>query len=66
MAPEMLEKKNYDINVDIWSLGILLYELTHGVAPFRGSTDNDRLMNMLHSKIKFKVIIFFFLNKNCL
>ena len=36
MAPEMLEKGKYDHRVDIWSLGILLFELLHGVAPFKG------------------------------
>jgi len=36
MAPEMLEKGKYDYHVDIWSLGVLLFELVHGVAPFKG------------------------------
>jgi serine/threonine protein kinase len=34
MAPEMLNGKEYDYRIDIWALGILLYELTHGRAPF--------------------------------
>lgn len=36
MAPEMLFKGEYDYRVDIWALGILLYELLHGHAPFKG------------------------------
>lgn len=36
MAPEMLIDKSYDYKIDIWGLGILLYELLHGKAPFRG------------------------------
>ena len=34
MAPEILFKKPYDYRIDIWSLGVLLFELTHGSAPF--------------------------------
>jgi serine/threonine protein kinase len=36
MAPEMLQNEPHDHSLDIWSLGILLYELYHGNAPFTG------------------------------
>ena len=36
MAPEMLFGNNYDFSIDIWALGVLLYEMVHGHAPFRG------------------------------
>ncbi len=32
--PEMIERKNYDLSVDIWCLGVLTYELLVGHAPF--------------------------------
>lgn len=35
MAPEIVNETNYDKSIDIWSLGILLYELIHGYSPFR-------------------------------
>ncbi len=34
MAPEMLKEKPYNQGIDVWSLGILLYELLHGYSPF--------------------------------
>ncbi len=41
MAPEMVCEENYDAGVDIWALGILLYEMLHGYSPFRSLEQND-------------------------
>ena len=41
MAPEMIQEKPYDYKVDIWALGILLFELIQGTAPFRGEKGQD-------------------------
>ena len=42
MAPEIINDKSYDCSTDIWSLGVLLYEMTHGYSPFsvREKVDN--------------------------
>ncbi len=34
----MIKGENYDQSVDIWSIGILCYELLFGFAPFTDST----------------------------
>ena len=34
LAPEIIRKLPYDKNVDWWSLGILIFELTVGIVPF--------------------------------
>jgi calcium/calmodulin-dependent protein kinase I/calcium-dependent protein kinase len=36
MAPELLKGKPYDSKVDVWSLGIMFYEMITGFTPFKG------------------------------
>jgi len=38
MAPEVVKEEPYSKAIDIWSLGVLLYEILHGYSPFRVST----------------------------
>ena len=47
MSPEVLSNIHYNYKTDIWSLGILLYEMTHGTYPFIAKNMHD-----LHSKIQ--------------
>jgi len=34
MAPELVQEQPYDHTVDLWSLGVILYELFRGEPPF--------------------------------
>jgi serine/threonine protein kinase len=47
MAPQILEKKDYSAKCDIWSLGIIYYELLHGTVPWAAKSERELL-----SKIK--------------
>lgn len=51
MAPEILNKENYSKGIDIWALGILLFELVHGHPPF-GSEDRHMDYHEMLEEIK--------------
>lgn len=38
MAPEIICRKTYDARVDLWSIGVILYECLFGKAPFASRT----------------------------
>ena len=41
MAPECLKNNKYDSKTDIWSLGILYYELLYGKVPFYADSEKE-------------------------
>ncbi len=63
MAPEIIVEKPYNKAIDIWSLGILLYELLHSYSPFRaqsshqGKTENASYKEVMKNVINYKFTI---------
>ncbi|XP_065162846.1 cAMP-dependent protein kinase catalytic subunit 1-like [Atheta coriaria] len=47
IAPELVIMKGYSHTADWWSFGILLFELTAGVVPFKDNGDHVRLYNSI-------------------
>ena len=53
LPPEMIEERSHDTTVDIWCLGVLLYEMLVGFTPFKSQTKKNMLINISKNKPKF-------------
>jgi serum/glucocorticoid-regulated kinase 2 len=52
-APEVLDTNGYNKDVDWWSLGILLYEMTFGRPPFFHENVNEMYDKILRAPLVF-------------
>lgn len=52
MSPEMIQNRPYDYKIDIWAMGILLFELIAGHAPFKGDKPEE-VLEQMKTKIYF-------------
>ncbi|MFG0284387.1 MAG: protein kinase [Phycisphaerales bacterium JB039] len=51
MSPEQARGRHVDKRTDIWSFGVILYEMLTGASPFAGETATDSIGAVLHKVI---------------
>jgi len=50
MSPEQARGQEVDVRTDIWTLGVVLYEMVAGRAPFQGETPSHVIVSVLESE----------------
>lgn len=54
MAPEIMQFQKYDAKADLWSVGIILYQLVTGKTPFNGNSQLQLFQTVMKStELKF-------------
>lgn len=49
-APEIFEEKPYTSKIDMWSTGIVLYNMINGTQPFANGANNDTIKDQVLNK----------------
>ena len=59
LAPEMLMEKGHNEKLDVWTLGVLLYEMLVGYSPFTPSmdgADKSKSKEEMYEKLKVNIV----------
>lgn len=53
LAPEIIQSSGHGMPVDMWALGVLVYEMLAGYPPFQGQSPYDIYSKILAHEIKY-------------
>lgn len=53
LPPEMVESRSHDNSVDLWCLGVLIYEFCVGIPPFESTTQKETFIKIKKVHVEF-------------
>lgn len=53
LPPEIVEERRHDLSLDIWCLGVLLYEMLCGATPFKANVKEIQMYNITKGLVRF-------------
>lgn len=53
LAPEMITRQVYNLSVDLWCIGVLLYEFLVGKPPFESKDQDNTYARIIAIDLKF-------------
>lgn len=53
MSPQILNHQNYTNKSDLWSVGLIYYEMLHGITPWPASSELQLINGINNKKIVF-------------
>jgi serine/threonine-protein kinase ULK/ATG1 len=53
MCPQSLKENTYSFKSDIWSIGVLFFEILFGDTPWNASSEKDLYYKMMENPVKF-------------
>ena len=56
MAPEQLRAEPQSAAADIYGLGVMLYEMIYGIAPFAGKSVSEVIFSILEGQVRFPLV----------
>ena len=65
MAPEMIVGDKYTAQIDVWSLGVLIYYLVSGHLPFNQRTQKELFAQICFGKVEFDYKEFAMVSDEC-
>ncbi len=54
LAPEIVEEKEYNESIDVWCVGILMYEMLFGFPPFHSKTKEETFEKIRNQRLVFR------------
>ena len=58
MGPQIIDNQNYTAKCDVWSIGVIFYQILFGIFPWNVNVDNIDDLHNLYKAIKSEIISF--------